>query len=81
MEARRAERPSETRSQCGAMKVGNVKHHSEVRLHPVWAVLSTRLHALAGMHRAPSPVRPNPSIEGTSTIRLRLLAAAPHVKR
>ena len=24
---------------------------------------------------------PNPSIEGTSTIRLRLLAAAPHVKR
>ena len=25
--------------------------------------------------------RPNPSIEGTSTIRLRLLAAAPHVKR
>jgi hypothetical protein len=26
-------------------------------------------------------VRPNPSIEGTSTIRLRLLAAAPHVKR
>jgi hypothetical protein len=26
-------------------------------------------------------LRPNPSIEGTSTIRLRLLAAAPHVKR
>ena len=25
--------------------------------------------------------RPNPSIEGTSTIRLRLIAAAPHVKR
>ena len=24
---------------------------------------------------------PNPSIEGTSTSRLRLLAAAPHVKR
>ena len=27
------------------------------------------------------PRRPNPSIEGTSTIRLRLFAAAPHVKR
>ena len=26
-------------------------------------------------------VRPNPSIEGTSNIRLRLLLAAPHVKR
>ena len=26
-------------------------------------------------------VRPNPSIEGTSTSKLRLLAAAPHVKR
>jgi hypothetical protein len=26
-------------------------------------------------------VTPNPSIEGTSTIRLRLLAAAPHVER
>jgi hypothetical protein len=25
--------------------------------------------------------RPNPSIEGTSTSKLRLLAAAPHVKR
>jgi len=25
--------------------------------------------------------RPNPSIEGTSNIRLRLLSAAPHVKR
>jgi hypothetical protein len=26
-------------------------------------------------------LRPNPSIEGTSNIRLRLLSAAPHVKR
>jgi len=26
-------------------------------------------------------VPPNPSIEGTSTSKLRLLAAAPHVKR
>jgi len=29
----------------------------------------------------PSPVKPNPSIEGTSNIRLRLLSHAPHVKR
>jgi len=29
----------------------------------------------------PSDARPNPSIEGTSNIRLRLLSAAPHVKR
>ena len=28
-----------------------------------------------------SHARPNPSIEGTSNIRLRLLSAAPHVKR
>jgi hypothetical protein len=27
------------------------------------------------------PARPNPSIEGTSNIRLRLPLAAPHVKR
>ena len=30
---------------------------------------------------APETARPNPSIEGTSTSKLRLLAAAPHVKR
>ena len=29
----------------------------------------------------PLPGAPNPSIEGTSTSKLRLLAAAPHVKR
>ena len=31
--------------------------------------------------RYPHPATPNPSIEGTSTSKLRLLAAAPHVKR
>ena len=34
-------------------------------------------HRLWALHRA----SPNPSIEGTSTSKLRLLAAAPHVKR
>jgi len=79
VEARRAERPSETRPRCVAMKLGNV--HSEVRLHQVWAALSTGLHALAGMHRGPSRVRPNPSIEGTFQRPLRALWPAPHVKR
>ena len=48
------------------------------------AVLLRWLHQESGTQsvggRAPM-LRPNPSIEGTSTIRLRLLAAAPHVKR
>jgi len=35
----------------------------------------------AGSEGALSTQRPNPSIEGTSTSKLRLLAAAPHVKR
>ncbi len=35
----------------------------------------------AGGEGALSTPRPNPSIEGTSTSKLRLLAAAPHVKR
>ena len=29
----------------------------------------------------PSTMRPNPSVEGTRNIRLRLLSHAPHVKR
>ena len=46
--------------------------------------------AAAGMHcvhvpgsvvGSPCNERPNPSVEGTSNIRLRLLSAAPHVKR
>jgi hypothetical protein len=38
---------------------------------------STSQHSVNVMHN----MRPNPSIEGTSNIRLRLLLAAPHVKR
>ena len=43
------------------------------------------LGSASSIHRSAEPASPpetpNPSIEGTSTIRLRLLAAAPHVKR
>ena len=44
------------------------------------ASLLSRVEA-SGWVQLVSQWRPNPSIEGTSTIRLRLLAAAPHVKR
>jgi len=50
-----------------------------------WVDQGTRIQGRIGWVRYMSrPVfeqSPNPSIEGTSTIRLRLLAAAPHVKR
>ena len=44
-------------------------------------VVMQQLRFLAGATLLLSAECPNPSIEGTSNIRLRLLSAAPHVKR
>src|SRR5206468_12455682 len=42
---------------------------------------SERMSASRELHSVRGTSAPNPSIEGTSTSKLRLLAAAPHVKR
>ena len=46
-----------------------------------WRMLALGKNTKGGLSVAILEQRPNPSIEGTSTSKLRLLAAAPHVKR
>jgi len=48
---------------------------------PGGSILGLGILAVAFSLSTWQPVPPNPSIEGTSNIRLRLLLAAPHVKR
>ena len=57
------------RAGCQAFKVG------ELRRQP------SAVHSVVGVRSVHSKGWPNPSIEGTSTIRLRLLAAAPSCQR
>jgi len=71
--------PAVTPSWSSGMMVAFVESFPSGRLYRLFRNLGQRtwLWQPSGVPQ----VRPNPSIEGTSTSKLRLLAAAPHVKR
>src|SRR5205814_5883657 len=83
------------KSVCIALKVGihnrKVLQHSSIprgtpgtpRMWSGTRCLNVASHKASVNFRGPPPhhMTPNPSIEGTCNIRLRLLSHAPHVKR
>jgi len=76
-------RPTRIKRGAKAKVVGylNVLACSPLFALAVWGVLQAKDLANQEQQRKSCTKTANPSIEGTSTIRLRLLAAAPHVKR